>query len=208
MSEEKESKSLKRNFKNKIIFGLCLASMVTGIAGIGLAANNYQKLQSLQDSVYELAEFSSYDLDKHQAIKTEEEIEEEATLFKQSGYFTENSIDSSITLDELWKVSDSNEYYILFYMNSCSHCKQLESDLYNNMPFLEKQEVYFLTADTLTEQQGFVWSTEAVEETELSIDKDNFELIGTPMMVKVQKNSDKINVYLGGDSILSELNLE
>lgn len=190
---------------NKLIVAALAMLCIGGIGDAYTMSKYEEKIQSQQEQIAELAEFNNYDLEEHKAIKTLSQINEDATKFKESDYFANHKLDAGMNRDLAFNVQ-GDTYYVLFYMKDCSHCNALESDMFDNISKVMKKDIFYYDAETFTEDSEFEW-TDINPGDKYTSTKREFEVYGTPTLVKVSPGTEKIKVFMGNEAIEEELGL-
>ena len=190
---------------NKLIVAALAMLCIGGIGDAYMISKNEEKIQKQQEQIAELAEFSNYDLEEHKAIKTLSQINEDAKKFKESDYFANHKLDAGMNRDLAFNVQ-GDTYYVLFYMKDCSHCNALESDMFDNISKVMKKDIFYYDAETFTEDSEFEWADTNPGDKYTST-KREFEVYGTPTLVKVSPGTEKIKVFMGNEAIEEELGL-
>lgn len=190
---------------NKLIVAALAMLCIGGIGDAYMISKNEEKIQKQQEQIAELAEFNNYDLEEHKAIKTLSQINEDAKKFKESDYFANHKLDAGMNRDLAFNVQ-GNTYYVLFYMKDCSHCNALESDMFDNISKVMKKDIFYYDAETFTEDSEFEWADTNPGDKYTST-KREFEVYGTPTLVKVSPGTEKIKVFMGNEAIETELGL-
>lgn len=185
---------------------VALAALCIGNIGNTYAMSKYEeKIQKQQEQIAELAEFNNYDLETHKAIKTLSQINKDANKFKESDYFANHKLDAGMNRDLAFNVQ-SDTYYVLFYMEDCSHCNALESDMFDNISKVMKKDIFYYDAETFTDESEFEW-TDTNPGDKYTSTKREFKAYGTPTLVKVSPGTEKIKVFMGNEAIEEELGL-
>lgn len=214
---QKELKAEKKNIKEaglKILNSLGEICICIALVSGAFAINSMnEKITDLEDTVEkqqeqieELATFNRYSLTSHKEIKTTAEINEDSTAFRGSDYFNNNKLEDNLNRSKVFNMQDDT-YYVLFYMVTCSHCNELESDMFDNINTVLKKTIYYYDADVMGDDSGFVWASDSSDKEVYTLKKNKFELEGTPTLVKVTPNSDKVKVFVGTDAIEEELGI-
>lgn len=190
---------------NKLIVAALAMLCIGGIGDAYMISKNEEKIQKQQEQIAELAEFSNYDLEEHKAIKTLSQINEDAKKFKESDYFANHKLDAGMNRDLAFNVQ-GDTYYVLFYMKDCSHCNALESDMFDNISKVMKKDIFYYDAETFTEDSEFEWA-DTNHGDKYTSTKREFEVYGTPTLVKVSPGTEKIKVFMGNEAIEEELGL-
>ena len=190
---------------NKLIVAALAMLCIGGIGDAYMMSKNEEKIQKQQEQIAELAAFNNYDLEEHKAIKTLSQINEDAKKFKESDYFANHKLDAGMNRDLAFNVQ-GDTYYVLFYMKDCSHCNALESDMFDNISKVMKKDIFYYDAETFTEDSEFEW-TDTNPGDKYTSTKREFEVYGTPTLVKVSPGTEKIKVFMGNEAIEEELGL-
>lgn len=190
---------------NKLIVAALAMLCIGGIGDAYTMSKYEEKIQSQQEQIAELAEFNNYDLEEHKAIKTLSQINEDAKKFRESDYFKNHKLDAGMNRDLAFNVQ-GDTYYVLFYMEECSHCNSLESDMFDNISKIMKKDIFYYDAETFTEDSEFEWADTNPGDKYTST-KREFEVYGTPTLVKVSPGTEKIKVFMGNEAIEEELGL-
>lgn len=190
---------------NKLIVAALAMLCIGGIGDAYTMSKYEEKIQSQQEQIAELAEFNNYDLEEHKAIKTLSQINEDAKKFRESDYFKNHKLDAGMNRDLAFNVQ-GDTYYVLFYMEECSHCNSLESDMFDNISKVMKKDIFYYDAETFTEDSEFEWADTNPGDKYTST-KREFEVYGTPTLVKVSPGTEKIKVFMGNEAIEEELGL-
>lgn len=190
----------------------CFALLI--ILGIvGGFVFEYQHTEAVNSKLDELATFDGYDFETHTAAISTSEKEANAKLLRKTGWFKKIK---STKKSELFEKS-KKEYYVVFYKDDCSFCNTVESDIYLSLNTVKDfgKSVYWCNVEnagdsTKTEKikKNIQWSDEDTENVPDMVSKDEFTVSGTPTMVKVTKDSDSLNVYIGADEIETELGIK
>lgn len=187
---------------------VCVALAALCIGGIvkSYTINELQTtIQHQQEQITELAEFSNYDLEEHKAIKTLSQVNNDAKKFRESDYFANHKLDAGMNRDLAFNVQ-GDTYYVLFYMEDCSHCNALESDMFDNISKIMKKDIFYYDAETFTDDSEFEWANTNPGDKYTST-KREFKVYGTPTLVKVSPGTEKIKVFMGNEAIEEELGL-
>lgn len=190
---------------NKLIVAALAMLCIGGIGDAYMISKNEEKIQKQQEQIAELAEFNNYDLEEHKAIKTLSQINEDAKKFKESDYFANNKLDAGMNRDLAFNVQ-GDTYYVLFYMEDCSHCNTLESDMFDNISKVMKKDIFYYDAETFTDESEFEWADTNPGDKYTST-KREFKVYGTPTLVKVSPGTEKIKVFMGNEAIEEEIGL-
>lgn len=190
---------------NKLIVAALAMLCIGGIGDAYMISKNEEKIQKQQEQIAELAEFNNYDLEEHKAIKTLSQINEDAKKFKESDYFANHKLDAGMNRDLAFNVQ-GDTYYVLFYMEDCSHCNTLESDMFDNISKVMKKDIFYYDAETFTDESEFEWADTNPGDKYTST-KREFEVYGTPTLVKVSPGTEKIKVFVGNEAIEEEIGL-
>lgn len=190
---------------NKLIVAALAMLCIGGIGDAYMTSKNEEKIQKQQEQIAELAEFNNYDLEEHKAIKTLSQINEDAKKFKESDYFANHKLDAGMNRDLAFNVQ-GDTYYVLFYMEDCSHCNTLESDMFNNISKVMKKDIFYYDAETFTDESEFEWADTNPGDKYTST-KREFKVYGTPTLVKVSPGTEKIKVFMGNEAIEEEIGL-
>ena len=190
---------------NKLIVTALAMLCIGGIGDAYMISKNEEKIQKQQEQIAELAEFNNYDLEEHKAIKTLSQINEDAKKFKESDYFANNKLDAGMNRDLAFNVQ-GDTYYVLFYMEDCSHCNTLESDMFDNISKVMKKDIFYYDAETFTDESEFEWADTNPGDKYTST-KREFKVYGTPTLVKVSPGTEKIKVFMGNEAIEEEIGL-
>lgn len=116
----------------------------------------------------------------------------------------EDCIDISISLEDTLKQKE-NSYYVLFYMNDCSQCNMIESNIIAYINNKDKDyQLYLLSSDAYIDViVEFDDSGECIENY-LVDDVSKLRISSVPLLLFVENK--KINQYfIGSSKILSEL---
>lgn len=187
---------------------VCVALAALCIGGIvkSYTINELQTtIQHQQEQITELAEFSNYDLEEHKAIKTLSQVNNDAKKFRESDYFANHKLDAGMNRDLAFNVQ-GDTYYVLFYMEDCSHCNALESDMFDNISKIMEKDIFYYDAETFTDDSEFEWANTNPGDKYTST-KREFKVYGTPTLVKVSPGTEKIKVFMGNEAIEEELGL-
>lgn len=190
---------------NKLIVAALAMLCIGGIGDAYMTSKNEEKIQKQQEQIAELAEFNNYDLEEHKAIKTLSQINEDAKKFKESDYFANHKLDAGMNRDLAFNVQ-GDTYYVLFYMEDCSHCNTLESDMFDNISKVMKKDIFYYDAETFTDESEFEWADTNPGDKYTST-KREFKVYGTPTLVKVSPGTEKIKVFMGNEAIEEEIGL-
>lgn len=175
---------------------IILAVFVFFKTEINTSAN---ELQSVSDKLDAVSEYVGYS----ESLSDTDEKTEKAMAFLNSDFVINNKLDKSTSIYDTLHLSDS-EYYVLFYMESCSHCIEVESvmDTYANRD--DKLPLYFYDAANIDETTAIQFNAEG-EDIKYTMTEENFSIIGTPTLIKVSNGT--ATAYVGPEAIISELNL-
>lgn len=165
--------------------------------------NLHQQLEDSEMRLNELEQFVGY-LPSQNDVNAEENREEKAAAFLKSDYVQENSLDSNTQKTDLFSLP-YDEYYVLFYMDGCTHCIEVESKL---DAYLNKDghlPMYFYDTANINAGKTDIHWADAQQEPNYTPTVENFELLGTPTMLKIVNG--EATAFIGSDGIISELNL-
>ncbi len=205
---EKQKEKLWKILNTVSELSLCIV-VISGIFIYHQMANKIVEMQETIDKqsqqIQELASFNRYSLASHKRIKEAGEITESSTAFKNSDYFINNKLEDNLNKNKVFNITDTS-YYVLFYTDTCSHCNELESDMFDSINIISNKTIYFYDANAMNDDSGFVWDS-ANDKESYKTTKKKYKLAGTPSLVKVNPNSKKITVFVGTDAIEKELKI-
>ena len=127
-----------------------------------------------------------------------------AQVFLDSNYVKEHSLESDITRDNMFSL-DKGEYYVLMYMDGCSHCIDVESKLSGYTTKENKLTMYFYNSSNISEKTDIQWAGKDYDSDKTKVTANDFELVGAPTLLKVKDGT--ATLFIGADSILAELGL-
>ena len=123
--------------------------------------------------------------------------------FKDTDYYKNHLLPYDFTKEEAFTLKHK-EYYILFIMNDCGYCEDLFQKFVNNEINYNTKDIYFYDIGEASSPEGFHWGDKEYDVTFTDTQKD-VEIIGTPTMLKVTRDSNNVDGFIGGDAIVTEL---
>lgn len=188
--------------KNIKKFQLFIAALLCITFGINaFAINNVMKKADANEAKTEkIGNFIGYS----EKDKSVENTSSKAKEFINSKFVTDNLLAKDTTKDKIFSLSDE-EYYVMFFMDGCAHCEEVESKMESYVDKKDKLKMYFYNASHINEAENTNIKWSESKEPKSTANKDDLELVGTPTLLRVKDG--KAKVFIGSDSIIDELSL-
>lgn len=206
--DKNEEIVFKQKLKNLKIFQIFV--LVIAICAVVLATftssslvekikENENDIQILEERLDKMQLYLGYEEDEDGTSQ----LDSSETDFLETEYVKSNTLEPNITKENLFKLNEKT-YYVMFYMDNCQYCIDVENKMQSYLDRDDAAPVYFYNAGNISENTDIQWDTS--DEPNYSPTVENFSLIGTPTLLKVENG--KAKAFVGTDEIIEELELQ